>query len=116
MAYQATGVAMKNARPTHFTKSLLSIAITSETVAPLTLRTPISFLFLFNVNETKPSKPKQAITMEMIEKRLTNFPNRTSVLYWLSNDSSRNAYSKGALLNFPQLDFTEANTVVTLSG
>ncbi len=50
----------------------------SDTLAPFTLRMPISFVFPLMANNTKPTNPIQEIRMLMIEKIADSFENRIS--------------------------------------
>ncbi len=59
--YHAIGEAIKKAMHTSFRKSLEMSATTPETLAPNTLRIPISLVRCSAVNVAKPNKPRQMV-------------------------------------------------------
>ena len=67
MAYQATGKAITAAIKTNFKKSFDNSVTICGTLAPNTLRTPISLTLCVMVKADNPNKPKQAIKIAMHE-------------------------------------------------
>ncbi len=81
MAYQAIGEAMTMAISTSFRKSLESSVTMLATLAPNTLRTPISLVRCSAVKVARPKRPRQEIRMAIPEKMLNSRPAFRSALY-----------------------------------
>src|SRR5690242_7959558 len=96
ITYHATGTAMIAEIKTSFKKSVDSIAVISDTLAPSTFLMPISFTFCRTVNVVNPNNPKQAMIKERIEKYKKNFENLFSAIYWSLSFLSIKLYSSNA--------------------
>ncbi len=84
-----TGVAIIKDITTHFMKSEFSLTKISETIAPNTFRTPISFVCWFIVNNINPNRPSKDIDIERIAKIKVSLPINKSLKYLLFISSSR---------------------------
>ncbi len=90
MKYHASGAASTKAMPTSLRKSLESSATMLPTDAPSTLRTPISLVRCWAVNEASPNRPRQATKMDSPVNTPNSRPKACSDSYSLANWSSRN--------------------------
>src|SRR6185295_7515806 len=81
---------------TRFTKSLDNICHKLKTLAPRTLRTPISFVRCSATNEARPNKPRHEMNTARIAKKVERLPMRFSSSNLRAYSSSLNLYSKGA--------------------
>ena len=72
---------MMQAIITSFMKSLESILVTEVTLAPSTLRIPISLVRCFAINVANPNNPKQAINMASTENITERVPTLCSARY-----------------------------------
>src|SRR5258705_5688780 len=94
MLYHARGVAMSIATPMSAIKSFDSNATILLTLAPNTLRMPISLVRISVVYVARPSRPRQAIKIAREEKMENNDLKLKSFLYWRLKSSSRERSSK----------------------
>src|SRR4030095_16881915 len=97
MAQYATGEAIMIEMITSFTKSFDSIAVIPLTLAPSTLRMPISLLRCSAMNADKANKPRQAIMIANTAKLVNILPVRCTSAYMLAKLSSKNVYRIGWL-------------------
>jgi hypothetical protein len=65
----------------HFTKSPLSIRMISDTLAPFTLRIPISLILRSVMKAASPSNPRQEMRIAIPAKYLVSIPIRVSASY-----------------------------------
>ena len=68
ITHHATGDAIRMAMPTSFKKSFDSSATIPATLAPNTLRTPISLVRCSALNVARPNKPRQEMRMAIMVK------------------------------------------------
>ncbi len=95
MAYHAIGKAISDAMITSFRKSFDKSITIVPTLAPNTLRMPISLMRCVMAKEESPSNPKQAISMAIQEKIVNRLLCFCSDWYKRLKFSSRKLYSKG---------------------
>src|SRR5688572_6482477 len=89
------GIEMRQAMITNPTNSFDCIFQRLNTVAPSTLRTPISLFRCSATKDANPNRPRQEINMARIAKKLARLPILTSLEYFLAYSSSINLYSNG---------------------
>src|SRR5678816_3235098 len=66
-----------------------------RTVAPNTLRTPISFFLFATVYSDNPNKPRLATMIASVVNHQSTVENNWSFLYWLLKRSSKKKNCKG---------------------
>ena len=78
------GEAISNDMVTSFTKSFDNNCHKLNTVAPNTLRTPISLMRCSAINDAMPNKPRQLINMAKPAKQVASLPIRSSFSSFLA--------------------------------
>src|ERR1700749_2405131 len=95
MPYQAMGVAIINDMITNLRKSIDSKLTIPETLAPNTLRMPISLLRCSALKAARPKRPKQEMIIAIMVKELMICDMVISAWYCFCTSWSRNVYSNG---------------------